>query len=271
MRSGLQPEWVDPTYDMLYEENNMKIKSAILSLVVLGLFAAPALCDMSYGDGGAALKAVLDGITQAPVLGTSSVNVVTDPIAEGQDDQWKITAAGGSFATMIIEVAGWAGSNTFGVYDFTDPTKSVELFAGSAAAGTQAVLSIKDDGSVFVNLSDTGVDFSGAWFGYYMDSSANSEGGLWYSDTTLNSDGMDHMVAIQGTDTDTVKLPGVTAGLWTDNEFILAFEDKAAQFSDADYDDMVLMVESVMVPVPGAVLLGMLGLSVAGARLRKRS
>jgi len=50
---------------------------------------------------------------------------------------------------------------------------------------------------------------------------------------------------------------------------ILAWEDLDARCTDGDYTDMVVMVESVMVPVPGAILLGMLGLSVAGVKLRK--
>jgi hypothetical protein len=243
----------------------------LAALALLSFAAVPAMAGMSYGDGGANLQDVLDNITTAPTSGVSSIDVVNDPIAEGQDDQWRITAAGGSIATMIIEVAGWAGTNTLGVYDFFDTSKTVELFAGAATDGDQAILSIKADGSVFVNLADTGVDFSGVWFGYYMDSSSESEGGMWYSDTTKNADSLDHMVAIQGQNVDTVQLPTLAPGLWTDNEYVLAFEDKAAQYSDRDYDDLVIMVESVVVPVPGAILLGVLGLGAAGLKLRKRS
>ncbi len=253
----------------------------LAALALLAFAVAPAMAGMTYGDGGANLEKVLDDITTAPVFGDSSVDVINDPIAEGLDDMWSITASGGSTATMIIEVAGWDGTNKLGVYDFYDTSKSVELFAGGATDGDQAALSIKADGSVWVVFTDvsegtitggnTGVKFSSKWFGYYMDSSSKSEGGFWYSDTTENADGMDHMVAIQGTDTDTVQLPTLPAALWTDNEYILAFEDKAKDYSDRDYDDLVVMVESVVVPVPAAVLLGMLGLGAAGLKLRKRS
>ena len=42
--------------------------------------------------------------------------------------------------------------------------------------------------------------------------------------------------------------------------------------TDGDHQDMVALIEGVNpVPVPGAILLGMLGLSVAGVKLRKRA
>jgi hypothetical protein len=47
--------------------------------------------------------------------------------------------------------------------------------------------------------------------------------------------------------------------------FVLGFEDG----TDYDYQDFVVEVSNV-VPVPGAVLLGLLGLSTAGVRIRRR-
>jgi Domain of unknown function (DUF4114) len=243
----------------------------IAALALLCFAAAPAMAAMTYGDGGVALQGVLDDITISPVFGDSSADVVNDPIAEGYDDMWRVTGLGASAATMIIELASFAGTNTLGVYDFHDTSKKVELFGGSAVGGTQAFLSIKADGSVWVDNVDSGVDFGGVWFGYYMDSSAEADGGMWYSDTTKNADGLDHMAAIQGTNTDYVQLPGLMPGLWTNNEYVLAWEDLAGPNADRDFTDMVLMVESVMVPVPGAILLGVLGLGAAGMKLRRRN
>ena len=76
-------------------------------LVAGGAWAVP------FGDGGAALQGVLDGITTAPVNGSSSVNVATDAIADSGDSYWNITGAGGSVSTMIIELAGYKYHNIF--------------------------------------------------------------------------------------------------------------------------------------------------------------
>jgi hypothetical protein len=245
----------------------MKTKLIILSIAVMCLGATSVMA-VPFLDGGASLQGVLDGITTAPVAGDSSVDVTTDAIIDGADKHWSITAAGGSVATMIIEIAGFAGNNTFGVYDATNSAVSVELFDGAAAQSDQVTLSIKVDGSVYVDNVDSNVDFAGKWFGYYLDATKDGQS-IWYSDTGLNSDQMDHMAAYQGTNTDTVQIVGYFPALWTDNEYILAFEDLDASTTDGDFSDMVVMVESVVVPVPGAILLGILGLSAAGIKLRK--
>ncbi len=245
-----------------------------LALSAMILLAAPALAGGPVNS--TALQGIFDEIT---VDGDSSVNASTDAIQELNDAYWALTASGGSWQTIIAELAGYQDTNSFGIYDAANFNNKVEIFGGTDSEGATKAINMLSNGAVYINGSYVAT-FAGNKFGYYLDSvtgNPDSGGGLFYSDSNLNADGgYDHMFAYQGTG-DTVQLANQWPGTWTSNEYILAWEDLQAQYSDGDYEDFVVMVESVRpqvaaVPEPATyMMLGIGLLATLSMSRRKRS
>lgn len=231
------------------------------TLLATGLLAASAVANAAPTPiNGASLQGILDGIT---VGGDSSVDVVTDQASP--DQVWANTDSGISPMRFVAEIAGNAGVNTFGIYDVNNVNNYVELFSGSDTAGALLTFGLDVDGSVYVNLADTSVDFSSTNFGFYI----GTPGGSFYSEVDKNG-GEDQMVAYQGSGVDTIDLPGFGGPtLWTQGGWLLAFEDMPYGNSDKDFNDLVVFIESAA-PVSEPGTLGLLGLGLMGLGFARR-
>lgn len=179
---------------------------------------------------GGSLQGYLNGLGE-------SINVSTDQL----DAQvWTSSVSGNATFTLMIELAGNAGSNSIGIYNTNGPVNPplFQVFPGAASAGWFATAHF-GGGNLVVTLFDNnsviqGQSFYAAvnpnGFGFYL----QGPGGTFYSQDARNPGGAIHALTYAGT--------GQNFGDWWE-----CFEDTSP--GDLDYNDAVLLLQSV-VPTP---------------------
>ena len=184
----------------------------------------------------------------------------------GNTGTWSQTGNGG-FAVIGL---GAGATNTLEVYNATTPATLINPigtgFTGNGAVGNGTV------GSPYIG---TGAIFpSGTNYGFVLNQSFESVTKNWYSNPTLNSDAMDHMLAynlptLAGTQV-YVFDPNTSVEMQVklNNPYLLAFEDNplsptgdASRPDDKDYNDLMFIVDGVApnttAPVPEPITLAL--------------
>ena len=237
------------------------------------LIGGSPVCIASYGNDGpgtglANYLSPNDPINNPTGLVASGpgINPYTDQA--GPNATWSVTGISNT-NTILLEVAGNASTNTFGIYDLSDKNNRFQLFDGPAGAGATTSLTYNLDGTFTAGANTSAVFGSGDAFGYYLGASS----GFFFSDPTLNPDGIQQFVEYQGNGS--WLQTGATTTEFTSSMYLLAWEDVTHSNSDLDYNDfMVLITANPRQNVPEPAVLGMFGLGVlmigGFAALRRR-
>lgn len=245
--------------------------------VLTAMLGVAAVCALTASNALAVpvnVRPVPVGLGDAPSLQTTFTNIGSTLNVATDQEVWAYftgQAAGISAAQMIIEVAGNAGTNEYGIFKLGDLTKTATVFDGTDAAGTKVAINFMAGGAVQV------VDFThatfgpiipnfGSLFGFYLKTGA---GTTFYSEDLLNPGGKAQALIFSGKG-DNVLLPGNAVAGSDTNHLYVAWED--LNNGDFDYNDGVFIVESITgVPEPGAIaLLGLGFISVATSLRRRR-
>lgn len=240
---------------------------------IVGLGAAVLFAGSAFADNvrpvaptiGAeqSLQSIVDDLSVAGGGFAGQINVGSATRQTGQID---FTPGGNNaVATFVVEIAGHAGSNAFGLYKIGDTSKKIEIFGGSDTSAATRAVNFNGDGSVSTTLATT-LNF-GTHFGFYI---KVGDGPLdyFYSDDIQNG-GNAQALIFRGSNDD-IKLPNSPfARKFLSTDLLIAFEDTSLSGnSDRDYNDLVVFVS--LVPEPGTIALLGLGLAAGVAARRRR-
>ncbi|EDX76904.1 conserved hypothetical protein [Coleofasciculus chthonoplastes PCC 7420] len=284
----------------MFNPNKLAISAVGASLFALGSVvtfseSASALNDrpvdpigpsIDPGPAPVELQELLDAIT----VDGPGIDVIED---QKPYDLFTNQASGASESTFLFEIAGFSPGNVFGIYKADDPAFKIPLFIGDNDPADAASTFFLSNGDVAVStipfssdkpfapdefpIADPSFELYegfGNMFGFYLQNPNNE---WFFTEDSLNPDGVAHALIYQGDDATTLMAPGRQPGTFSDNEFIIAFEDTAAgqPFYDNDFNDLVVIVESIEpkeTPEPAALAgLGLLAGAMAISRRRNKA
>lgn len=261
----------------MLNRKHLTLAAGAALLGTAGMANAALVSNTSQDGNETALTCLFNGASGGPacndpgwITGGSDLDVNSEAVTSSA---WTTGATNLSASRLVLEIAGNSNINRFGIYDLTDTSNRLEIFDGASSAGQAAVIDYAGGGAYSELLSGGSATFgSGANFGFYLSGASDD----FYSDAAENPNGSDQMVAYQGNGTRTADFLGTGDSPWLASEWVLAWEDLRYIGSDQDFNDFVVLVESVTdVPAPATlVLLGsglLIGAGFASRRRRKEA
>jgi hypothetical protein len=213
------------------------VVTVLLVSCTLSAFSTTSAGAYTFRSPQVPLQTGWDGISLQSYLG--SVGEGLNTLTEQLDLQtWQVGSSGTATFNLRMEIAGYAGSNNIGIYNAGEasPVKFL-VFPGAAAAGWFATCSFGVGGNLSVSLYDNSSSFQGSTnytgvdrnnFGFYLEGPA----GTFYSQDVRNAGGKPQVLTYAGT--------GPYAGRWWE-----CFEDLPYASSDVDFQDSILLLQSV--------------------------
>lgn len=231
------------------------LKSALIAMVALGLTAGAA--------------------SAIPLLSELTPEFSGYPIADSGAGEVTLTDVDGTadtaVATLYFAYGDYYNNNylSFGVYDYYDPSKKLELGAPGVDIGFANTLTF-DVANGMAKVGDGVFEEFGTTFGFYLINT--NTGNTFFTRNSYNSDGFFDHAAIYDT---SIITNGPSA--LVNSDVIVAFEDLFGG-GDGDYNDFIFGVSDVApvtgsspVPEPATMLLFGTGLAgLAGMARRKK-